>query len=237
MIVFLVLSSFIAALVSGAAGFGGALLLLPVVVYCVGPEQAVPLLTFAQLIGNGSRMLFGFRQIAWKPVTLFLLSAIPFSLIGAFGFSALSKDIVTRGIGAVLILFVLLKHYHLLEFKPGKKILLLGGALVGLISGLVGSAGPLGAAVFLTLDLPPVAYIASEATTATTMHLLKMFVYRQTLDLPSHTLFYGLAMGAAMILGTFLSRCLIQRLKKEQFRKWVGVLLCTTGVFMLLHGK
>lgn len=34
----LILTSFIAAFVSGAAGFGGALLLLPVVTACVGAE-------------------------------------------------------------------------------------------------------------------------------------------------------------------------------------------------------
>lgn len=62
----LILSSFIAAFVSGAAGFGGALLLVPVVTACIGAELAVPVLTIAQLIGNLSRMAFGIKQIDWK---------------------------------------------------------------------------------------------------------------------------------------------------------------------------
>ena len=56
MFVILILCSFVAALISGAAGFGGSLLLLPVVTACVGPGVAVPVLTIAQLIGNLSRM-------------------------------------------------------------------------------------------------------------------------------------------------------------------------------------
>ncbi|MDF2654925.1 MAG: putative permease [Bacillota bacterium] len=55
----LVLSSFIASLISGAVGFGGSILLLPAVIACVGAETAVPVLTIAQLIGNLSRMAFG----------------------------------------------------------------------------------------------------------------------------------------------------------------------------------
>lgn len=64
----LLLASFVAAAISGSAGFGGSLLLLPVVVACVGAEQAVPLLTLAQLLGNLSRMAGGWQQIRWKAV-------------------------------------------------------------------------------------------------------------------------------------------------------------------------
>lgn len=46
--------------------------------------------------------------------------------------------------------------------------MLLGGALTGLISGIAGSAGPLGASLFLGLNLSAIAYVASEAFTALT---------------------------------------------------------------------
>ena len=41
-----------------------------------------------------------------------------------------------------------------------------GGGVTGLVNGLLGISGPLSSAVFLTLELAPVSYIASEATTA-----------------------------------------------------------------------
>ena len=44
--------SFLAAAISGAAGFGGALLLLPLLSRTIGTTLAVPVLTLAQLIGN-----------------------------------------------------------------------------------------------------------------------------------------------------------------------------------------
>ncbi len=56
-------AAFIAAVISGAAGFGGGLLLLPLLVQTVGVIHAVPLLTIVQLIGNLSRVAFGFSQI------------------------------------------------------------------------------------------------------------------------------------------------------------------------------
>ena len=41
-----------------------------------------------------------------------------------------------------------------------------GGGMTGLVNGLLGISGPLSSAVFLTLELAPVSYIASEAITA-----------------------------------------------------------------------
>ena len=121
----LILTSFIAAFVSGAAGFGGALLLLPVVTAFVGAEVAVPVLTITQLIGNLSRIAFGIKQIDWKAVGLFCATALPLAALGAFGFSVLPKDIVTRCIGGVLIILVLFKTIKKIEFKNRKKPCLL----------------------------------------------------------------------------------------------------------------
>lgn len=237
MYILLLAASFFAALLSGAAGFGGALLLLPVVVYVIGPEFSVPVLTIAQLIGNISRMAFGIKQIQWKPVGMFLATALPLTALGAFGFTVLPKNIVMRVIGAALILFVLLKMAAKLEFKPGKRTMLCGGAVVGLLSGLAGSAGPIGAAVFLSLGLPPVAYIASEATTATAMHLLKTVIYGSLMDVPAHAIFTGFAMGGVMVLGTFCANRFIRNMSKDKFQKYVAVVLLVVGGYMLIFGK
>ncbi len=230
----LILSSFTAALISGAAGFGGALLLLPVLTLYAGAELAVPVLTIAQLIGNLSRMAFGINQIEWKKVVLFSITAVPLSALGAFGFSIISKSTVTRGIGAVLILFVVLKYFGILKFKPNNKTLIFGGAVTGLLSGLAGSAGPIGAAVFLSFGLPPVTYIASEAATATAMHIVKILVYGKLVNLPPNTINLGLLMGLAMIFGTYVANRFIKNMKKEVFQKYVAVLLCVVGAYMLI---
>lgn len=233
----LIAASFIAAFVSGAAGFGGALLLLPVVTLCVGSEVAVPVLTIAQLIGNLSRMAFGFKQIKWKPVGLFLITALPLSALGAFGFSVLSKSLVTRAIGLVLILLVLLKYFKILQFKPSYKTLIGGGAVVGLLSGIAGSAGPIGAAVFLSLGLTPVAYIASEATTATLMHLLKTVIYGKLVNIDMVAISTGLIMGESMVLGTFCANRIIKKMNKYKFQIYVVVLLCLVGIYMMVFSS
>ena len=236
MFAILIVCSFIAALISGAAGFGGSLLLLPVVTACVGPSVAVPVLTIAQLIGNLSRMALGFRQINWKAAGWFCLTALPLAALGAFGFALLPQGLVTRFIGAALVVLVLVKLLLKKELPKGRGTLLIGGAVTGGLSGLCGSGGPIGAAVFLSLGLPPVAYIASEAATATAMHVLKTVIYSKLTNMTAATLLTGIAIGTTMLGGTFFANRFIKKLDRNRFQTYVAVLLCIVGISMVLMG-
>lgn len=232
----LLAGSFLAAMVSGAAGFGGSLLLLPIASACVGARTAVPVLTIAQLIGNIARMSTGWGQIRWREVFFFSLTALPLAALGAFGFTLLPPEAVSRFVGTALILLVVLKLTLKKDLPRSKGTLLVGGALTGGLSGLCGSGGPIGAAVFLSLDLPPVAYIASEAATATAMHILKIFVYRKLSALDDWALLIGLAMGGCMVLGTYAARRFIRDMDKGRFQRYTAILLCAVGIYMVLTG-
>ncbi len=232
----LFLGAYAAALTSGAAGFGGALLLLPLLVASVGVVQAVPLLTVAQFVGNLSRAGLGFPQIHWKAVWIFLAGALPLSVVGAVSFVELRKDLVTRLVGAAILLFVALKYFGLLERKAGGFLLVAGGGVVGFLSGLVGSAGPLGAAIFLTLGLSPVAYVASEAVTALAMHGVKMAVYQHFIVLDRQFWLLAALISPAMVLGTWSAKRLIERLPPARFQRYVAALLVVISVYMVVHG-
>lgn len=231
----LLAGSFVAAVVSGSAGFGGALLLLPLLTHVVGVTSAVPLLTIAQLVGNLSRVAFGWRAIRWRPVLLFLAPALPAAALGAWWFTALPKGLMVRGLGVAILIFVALKLRGL-TFKPSPHLLLIGGAVVGLLSGLVGSAGLLGAAVFLSLNLPPLAYVASEATTAVAMHMVKWIVYESAISLDADFWPLVAGMSAAMIAGTWVGKRVIERLPAHRFQLLVAALLAVTAVQMIVTG-
>jgi len=235
-IALLFIGAFAAAAISGSAGFGGALLLLPLLTAVVGPKEAVPLLTVAQLFGNFSRAGFGFKQIQWKPVAWFLFGAIPLSLVGAISFVRLPASVITRGIGVAVLVFAVLKYFHILDFRPSKRLLVIGGGVTGLLSGLVGSAGPVGAAVFLSLGLPPVAYVASEASTALAMHAVKTIVYGSMLKLDNEFWMLGALLGVAMIAGTWAANRVISHVSQEGFERYVLVLLSVLAGYLIFHG-
>jgi uncharacterized membrane protein YfcA len=232
----LFIGAFLAAAISGAAGFGGALLLLPLLTRTVGVELAVPLLTFAQLIGNLSRIVLGFKQIHWRSVAWFLSTALPAAVLGAFSFVALPKTVAVRFIGIAILGFVILRIRGKLRFVSARRTLLGGGLVTGFISGLVGSAGVLGAAVFLSLGLPPIAYIASEAFTALALHAAKLIIYQQQLALSVVSWQLAFLLGIGMILGTWASKRVIEQLNAELFQQLVTAFVVIIAVQMIIFG-
>lgn len=236
LLVILFVGSVAAATISGTVGFGGALLLLPIMTRSVGTEVAVPLLTIAQLVGNLARALFGLRSIAWKPAVVFLAPAIPAAIAGSYCFVATPKALVTRAMGVALLFFVGLKASGALKFSMTLPRLAGAGAVVGFLSGLVGTAGPLGAAAFLALDLPPVAYVATEATTAVVMHATKMTVYTHFLSFDAKARWLALLLSLGMVLGTKVGKLTVERISVEKFRLLVAGLLVVLAVQMIIAG-
>ncbi len=236
-IIILLIGSFLTSLISGAAGFGGSLLLLPVVSMTIGAELSVPVLTLAQLLGNLARVSTGYKEISWKHVGLFSITALPLAALGAFGFSILPKEMVTRFVGIGLIVLVLLKLFAKKELPANKGTFLIGGAITGGLSGLVGSGGPIGAAVFLSLELSPIAYISSEAMTAVLMHLVKSLVYGKFSEMTLQAGILGLAMGVCMLVGTYVARHFIKDMPKDKFKKYVSILLLAVGIYMCITGR
>jgi uncharacterized membrane protein YfcA len=231
----LLLGGWMAATVSGAAGFGGALLLLPVLVFAVGGKSAVPILTVAQLLGNLSRAGFGWRDIRWRPAIIFSAAAVPASLFGSRLFVELPSGLLLRLIGGFLLVVVALRHTTFGERSVSEWLLAPAGAAAGFVSAVAGSAGPLGAAVFLSLKLPPQAYVATEAVTACMIHQTKIITYSRYTIMSWADFQSGLALGTAMILGSWTGRKLIERLPERRFAFLVETLLVVSALVLIIR--
>jgi uncharacterized membrane protein YfcA len=76
---------------AAVAGFGGAAVLLPVLVVAFGVRDAVPILTVAQLIGNGSRVWFNRDQLDLRVVGWFAAGGVPLAFVGGMLFGRRSR--------------------------------------------------------------------------------------------------------------------------------------------------
>ncbi len=232
-LLFLLGTAYIAATISGVAGFGGALILLPVLTHAVGVKAAIPILTVAQVFGNASRVWFGRTDLEWTPIVFFLLTALPATIFGSYLFVAIESRWIHISIGMFLIFLVVYRRMRVRELVLGETSMLFGGALTGFLSGIAGSAGPLGAAFFLGLDLTATAYVASEAFTALIMHLTKTFIYNAFALVGEREIYYGVFIGMIMTLGSWTGKKLIERLSRDKFILLVELLLVVSGLHLI----
>ena len=233
----LILVGFIAGGLSGAVGFGGGMILLPVITYFYGVEVAVPVSTIAQLLSNLSKVGFGWKEIAWKQAGKFLILAVPFTALGALGFSIAPKILMTKILAVFLIVFAIIKITGKIKLPQKRGTMIIGGGITGLINGLLGISGPLSSAVFLTLELTPVAYIASEAAAASAMHIIKIIVYGKLNLMTGHIILNGLFIGCAMIAGNFIAMKTIKKIDKKKYKIIVAVIMIAVSIFMFFSIK
>ena len=76
-------AAFVAAVVSGLGGFGGALILVIVLTPIVGVKAVIPLLSVFATCNNLSRVFIYRKSIVWKTAAQFTVASIPGVYFGA----------------------------------------------------------------------------------------------------------------------------------------------------------
>jgi len=225
-------AALVASTLAAVAGFGGAAVLLPALVAMFGVRDAIPILTVAQLVGNGSRVWFNRRELDVPVVGWFALGAVPLALVGGVLFATAPLAALQRLVGAFLLLMVVWRHVpHVSTWRPPARAFAALGAVFSFVSALVGSVGPLMAPFFLAYGLVKGAYIGTEALATVVMHVAKLAAYQGTAILTARAVAVGLALGPIMILGSYVGKRVLDRLPERVFVAIIELVLVGTGVW------
>ena len=229
--------AFLASTLAAVAGFGGAAILLPLLVTVFGVRDAIPILTVAQLFGNLSRVWFNQRDLDLPVVGWFALGGVPAALVGGFLFASAPLSFLTRLLGIFLITVVAYRH-------AGKgsaarlplRVFPILGAVFSFLSALLGSVGPIMIPFFLAYGLVKGALIGTEALATVVMHVTKLVAYGSTAILTSRSIAVGLGLGSIMILGSFVGKKILDRLAERVFVLLIEATLIIAGLGFLIRG-
>lgn len=231
------LAALVASTLAAVAGFGGAAVLLPILVWAFGVRDAIPILTVAQLIGNGSRVGFNRRELVLPVVGWFALGAVPLAMIGATVFATAPAPVLRRVLGVFLLITVAYRHTRVgQDARVGLRGFVGVGAVFGFLSALLGSVGPLMAPFFLTYGLVKGAYIGTEAFATVIMHVVKLVAYQGYSLLSVVSVGTGLAIGPVMILGSYVGKRILDRVPERVFPFLIEAVLIVSGLQFLLVG-
>lgn len=232
-----VITALAASFLAAIAGFGGSVIMLPVLVWTVGITDAIPVLTIAQIIGNLSRVIFNRHELKWLVIWRFALGAVPTAIIGGIIFSTAPASALVRVLGIFLILMVIYRHTHWgKNVKMGLRGFIPLGGVSGILSAIFGTVGPVAAPFFLAYGLVKGAYISTEAMTAVVMHVTKLGVYGGYALIGIRTLLIGLGIGAIMILGTFLGKRILNKVPEKIFPYIIEGTLLVSGIVFIVRG-
>ena len=209
-------------------------MLMPVLVYQYGPKQAVPIMAVAAVMANLSRILAWWREVDWRACLAYSITGIPAAALGARTLLALPSHAADVAIGIFLIAMVPVRHWlarH--ELKADLWHLAIGGAVIGYLTGIVVSTGPLSVPLFLFYGLNKGAFLATEAASSLGLYVSKSVTFERFGALTPDILLKGLIAGASLMAGAFVAKRFVLQMRPEAFRLIMDGIMLAAGVSLL----
>ena len=173
-ILFVLIVGLVAGTVSGIVGFGSSIMLMPVLVISYGPRQAVPIMAVAAIMANLSRILVWWREVDWRAVAAYSITGVPAAAAGARTLLVLPPHIVEAALGAFFLLMIPVRRWLAAKaFKLELRHLAIIGLVIGYLTGIVVTTGPITAPIFLAYGLVKGAFLATEAAGSLAVYLSK----------------------------------------------------------------
>ncbi|MDI4637172.1 MULTISPECIES: sulfite exporter TauE/SafE family protein [Halomonadaceae] len=230
-------TAFLASLIGGISGYGTGLLLPPILIPMIGPEAVVPVVSLSALITNASRVA-AFRHQFDRARALWVVAfALPFCLLGAYGYTRLSGPMISVVLGLFLIAIVPLRpllvrrHGHL--GKPG---LALGAGGYGLLMGGTSGSGVVLISLLLSAGLSGASVIATDAGISLLLGIAKVSLFQAAGALPPALWLMALLIGACAVPGTFLAKRLSRRLSLRWHSLILDGVVVLGGLLLVIEG-
>jgi len=223
-----IIIGFFSEIIGSMAGFGSSTIYLPLASYIYDFQTALVLVAIFHFFGNISRIVF-FRHGLEKNILLrFGIPSFVLSLIGATLVGFLSQTLLEFMLGLFLIVIsVAFLLNPKLAFPSNHKFLVIGGAVSGFITGLVGTGGALRASFLSGLKLEKERYIATAAVIALGTDTTRIPSYISAGFLSEQYYYLIPLLFATAVGGSYIGRRIVTKINQDKFKKIVliGIIL------------
>ncbi|WP_311753386.1 sulfite exporter TauE/SafE family protein [Proteus columbae] len=232
-----ILLAVLSGVISGVVGTGSSILLIPALTYVFGAKEAVPIMALASVMGNLSRIYLWRHSIRFKPLFYYLLPGIPAVILGANTLWIMPEKWLNIGMGMFFILMIPVIHLirkHQIKMKTSQVII--AGAVIGYLTGVVFSTGPLTIPIFSAYGLTLGPLLATEAAASFVIYLTKALTFSQLGAVNSFIFISGVLVGCGLTVGNYLGKKLVLKLTPKLFQWLLDAMLIFAGGSLLFNG-
>ena len=221
---------------SGLFGMAGGLILIGVLLTLMPLPTAMVLHAITQMASNGWRAFLWRRHIRWRPVSVYLIGCAVALAVWSITRYVPDKPVALLLLGATPFMARLMPA----NLKPDPDSVwqgtLYGSICMGLML-MTGVSGPLLDTFFLGGNLDRRGIVATKATCQVASHFVKLIYFGGIIDQAAtlDPVLAAVAIAASM-LGTTLSRRVLEAMSDLQFRTWAWRLITTVASYYILYG-
>ena len=233
----LAISAVVSAFVSGILGMAGGMILMGVLLAMMPVPAAMMLHGITQLASNAWRAFLWRDSVDWRVFRQYFLGAL--TAVGAF---ALLQFVASKPIALIVlgltpfVSLALPEKLHLNVERRGHSFAC--GVICSVLSLVAGVSGPILDVFFVRSRMGRQAVVATKAMTQSSSHLLKIIYFGGVVAVAGGEVapWLGVMMVLLAIVGTTLSRRVLEKMNDASFRLWTRWTVMTLGVFYLVSG-
>src|SRR5215475_15138724 len=223
-----------ASIVGGVSGYGTGALMPLVLVPIFGPEPVVPMLSISALINNASRAGVFRHLVDVRRALIVLPMALPFCMLGAWGYTQLSGRGAALVIGTMMAASVPLRRLlRRRGFGLTDRSLALASAGWGAVAGGTTGAGVMLLSMLMAAGLQGAAVIATDAVISIGIGATKVAVFGLAGVVGLREIAVALLMGAMAIPGALLARTMVERMPMRVHAVILDAVVIAGGLVML----
>jgi hypothetical protein len=231
---FVLIAGLAAGTLGGIVGTGSSLVLMPILVVMFGPRQAVPIMAVAAILGNLGRVLAWWRDIDWRACGAYCTTAVPGAMLGARLLLTIPPGVAELALGVFFLGLIPVRRWLARRsFRLSLTHLMLLGAPLGVLTGLVVSTGPLTVPLFTFYGLERGAFLGTEAAGSIGVYAAKVATFQALGAFPLEVLLQGLLVGLTLMAGSFIGRFVVLALSPGAYRNLIDALMLCSGVSLL----
>ena len=224
----------VAGTVSGIVGTGATIILLPVLTLAFGPKSAIPIMAVVALMSNFAKITSWWREIDWRATAAYALGGIPGAALGARTMLSLPAQWVDIALGSFFLIMIPGRRWLAARsYKISLWLMVPAGVVIGFLTGIVVSTGPITVPLFTAYGLMKGAFIATEAAASLAVYISKATTFRSFGALPTDIVLKGLITGSSVMAGTYVARMVVERLSLATFQRLLDGVMLISGLALL----
>jgi uncharacterized membrane protein YfcA len=172
--------------------------------------------------------------VDWRACAAYSVTGVPAAALGARTLVALPARFIDVALGLFFLAMIPVRHWlHAGTYRIGLWQLALAGAVIGFLTGIVISTGPLSVPAFMSYGLVKGAFLSTEAASSLALFISKVATFRELGALPWPSIVQGLIIGASVMVGSFVGKAIVQRMSVQTFHWLIDGLLLCSGLSLL----
>jgi uncharacterized membrane protein YfcA len=235
----IVLVGLVAAGIASVTGFGIGSLLTPVLAIQTGTKVAVAAVAIPHVVGTAQRFWLLRRHVDRRVLLGFGIASAVGGLAGALVHVRVSSRALTVVFGVVVALAGVSELTGWMRrVRWGRGSAWAAGGISGALGGMVGNQGGIRTAALLGFEVPKESFVATATAIGLYVDAARLPVYLATQWSDLVRVWpLVLVATAAVVAGTALGTRVLGRLQQATFRRVIGVLLVTLGIYMAVAGR